>query len=79
MLTVPALAPVANPTPTLPSPMPIKIPSALPARKELEKEGVELIGQESALRQDIRPLKIALLNLMRASADLEAASGLLMD
>lgn len=64
MLTVPALAPVTNPTPTLPSPMPIKIPSALPARKELEKEGVELIGQESALRQDIRPLKIILLNLM---------------
>lgn len=44
--------------------MPIKIPSALPARKELEREGVEIIGQETALRQDIRPLKILLLNLM---------------
>lgn len=44
--------------------MPIKIPTALPARKELEQEGVELIGQESALRQDIRPVKILLLNLM---------------
>ncbi|MFP6641367.1 MAG: homoserine O-succinyltransferase, partial [Myxococcota bacterium] len=44
--------------------MPIKIPSELPARRELENEGVELIGQESALRQDIRPVKILLLNLM---------------
>ena len=44
--------------------MPIKIPSELPARKELESEGVEIIGQESALEQDIRPLKIVLLNLM---------------
>lgn len=44
--------------------MPIKIPSALPARKILDAEGVPIIGEEDATRQDIRPLKIAILNLM---------------
>jgi len=44
--------------------MPIKIPSALPARKVLEAEGVPIIREEDATRQDIRPLRIAVLNLM---------------
>jgi homoserine O-succinyltransferase len=44
--------------------MPIKIPSELPARKILEKEGVPIIKDNEAARQDIRPLKIAILNLM---------------
>lgn len=44
--------------------MPIKIPSALPARKILEAEGVPIIREEDATRQDIRPLRIAVLNLM---------------
>jgi len=44
--------------------MPIKIPSELPARKVLESEGVPLIKDEDAIRQDIRPLRIAILNLM---------------
>jgi homoserine O-succinyltransferase len=44
--------------------MPIKIPSQLPARKVLETEGVPIIRDEDAIRQDIRPLKIAILNLM---------------
>ena len=44
--------------------MPIKIPNQLPARKELEAEGIEIIGLNSALRQEIRPLKILFLNLM---------------
>jgi homoserine O-succinyltransferase len=44
--------------------MPIKIPSELPARKELEAEGIEIIGARSALNQSIRPLKILFLNLM---------------
>ncbi len=44
--------------------MPIKIPSELPARKILEKEGVPIIKDNQAARQDIRPLKIAILNLM---------------
>jgi len=44
--------------------MPIKIPNGLPARKTLEAEGVLLIGEERASHQDIRPLRIAILNLM---------------
>lgn len=44
--------------------MPIKIPDDLPARSILEGEGIVVIGQDQALHQDIRPLKIALLNLM---------------
>ena len=44
--------------------MPIRIPNDLPARKILEREGVSLMTEATAARQDIRPLKIALLNLM---------------
>ena len=44
--------------------MPIKIPNDLPARNILEQEGVNVIKETDAIRQDIRPLRIALLNLM---------------
>ncbi|MBX2855100.1 MAG: homoserine O-succinyltransferase [Rhodobacteraceae bacterium] len=44
--------------------MPIRIPEHLPARVELEREGVMVMSECSAMRQDIRPLQIALLNLM---------------
>src|SRR5512145_2077139 len=44
--------------------MPIKIPDDLPAAAKLREEGVRLIGEDQALRQDIRPMRIALLNLM---------------
>lgn len=44
--------------------MPIKIPDNLPARAALETEGVMVMGEADAVRQDIRPLRIALLNLM---------------
>ncbi len=44
--------------------MPIKIPDNLPARATLEKEGVMVMSERTADRQDIRPMKIALLNLM---------------
>jgi len=44
--------------------MPIKIPNDLPAAAMLAAEGVRLIGENEALRQDVRPLQIALLNLM---------------
>ena len=44
--------------------MPIKIPDNLPARRILEREGVLLIRENDAIRQDVRPLRIALLNLM---------------
>jgi homoserine O-succinyltransferase len=44
--------------------MPIKIPSRLPAKRVLQEEGVHFIEEGDAIRQDIRPLRIALLNLM---------------
>lgn len=44
--------------------MPIKIPNTLPGRQILEKERVSIIDESDALRQDIRPLQIAILNLM---------------
>ena len=45
-------------------PMPIKIPATLPAHDVLRREGVMVMSEETALRQDIRPLQIGLLNLM---------------
>ncbi len=51
--------------------MPIKIPDKLPARTELEDEGVEIITQETALRQDVRPIRILLLNLMPKKKETE--------
>ncbi|MEM9678584.1 MAG: homoserine O-succinyltransferase [Pseudomonadota bacterium] len=44
--------------------MPIRIPETLPARKTLEAEGVMVMDEATANRQDIRPLKVGLLNLM---------------
>jgi homoserine O-succinyltransferase len=44
--------------------MPIRIPNELPARHILEKEGVNVMTEDSANRQDIRPLRFGLLNLM---------------
>ena len=44
--------------------MPIKIPNQLPARDVLVREGVSVMDERTALRQDIRPLQIGLLNLM---------------
>ena len=44
--------------------MPIKIPDDLPARSTLEREGVMIMRETDAVRQDIRPLRIGLLNLM---------------
>lgn len=44
--------------------MPIKIPDQLPAREALVREGVPVMDEGTALRQDVRPLQIALLNLM---------------
>ncbi len=44
--------------------MPIKIPSDLPAYDVLTREGVMVMSEDQAARQDIRPLHIGLLNLM---------------
>jgi len=44
--------------------MPIKLPSDLPAFHQLAAEGVQLIEEDAAQRQDIRPMRIGLVNLM---------------
>jgi homoserine O-succinyltransferase len=44
--------------------MPVKIPNTLPARATLENENVFVMGEERAEHQDIRPLRVAILNLM---------------
>ena len=44
--------------------MPIKIPADLPARKELEGENIFVMTEDRAIKQDIRPLEIAIVNLM---------------
>ena len=44
--------------------MPICIPNSLPAAQVLESENVFVMSEERASHQDIRPLKIGILNLM---------------
>ena len=44
--------------------MPIKIADSLPARAVLESENIFVMTERRALSQDIRPLQIAILNLM---------------
>ena len=51
--------------------MPIKIQDDLPARTVLESENVDLIISGEAVKQDIRPLKLLLLNLMPKKKETE--------
>ena len=44
--------------------MPIKIPVNLPAARTLEQENIFIINEKRATTQDIRPLRILILNLM---------------
>ena len=44
--------------------MPVKIPTTLPARAILENENVFVMDEDRAAHQDIRPLRVAILNLM---------------
>lgn len=44
--------------------MPIKIPDKLPATKTLESENIFVMTEKRALSQDIRPLKILIVNIM---------------
>jgi homoserine O-succinyltransferase len=44
--------------------MPVNIPDLLPAKSLLEAENVFVMGESRAVAQDIRPLKILVLNLM---------------
>ena len=51
--------------------MPIKINSDLPAKSILEEENIFVMDEHRALKQDIRPLKILILNLMPIKQDTE--------
>lgn len=44
--------------------MPVRVPSSLPAVEALRNENIFVIDEQRASSQDIRPLKIAILNLM---------------
>lgn len=51
--------------------MPIRIPDKLPATKQLRSENIFVMNETKALHQDIRPLKIAIVNLMPTKIDTE--------
>ena len=51
--------------------MPIKVQSNLPAKKILEDENIFMMDERVAAVQDIRPLEIAILNLMPLKEDTE--------
>lgn len=51
--------------------MPIKVQSNLPAKMVLEEENIFMMDENKAIKQDIRPLQIAILNLMPLKEDTE--------
>lgn len=51
--------------------MPIRIPNGLPAKKILESEKIFALEEDIAKKQDIRPLKVAILNLMPKKIETE--------
>lgn len=51
--------------------MPITVPEGLPAIKILEKENIFIMTEKRAVSQDIRPLKILILNLMPTKVETE--------
>jgi homoserine O-succinyltransferase len=58
--------------------MPITLPEDLPAYDVLKREGVMVMGADQAARQDIRPLRIGLLNLMPKKIQTENQFGRLI-
>ena len=51
--------------------MPIRVQSDLPAKTVIEKENIFIMDENRAVSQDIRPLEIALVNLMPLKEDTE--------
>lgn len=54
--------------------MPIRTQSDLPAKEILEKENIFVMDENRAMHQDIRPISIAILNLMPLKEDTECSS-----
>ena len=51
--------------------MPIRIPDQLPATEQLESENIFVMTEHRAMHQDIRPLRVLLLNLMPKKIETE--------
>ncbi|MCR4585077.1 MAG: homoserine O-succinyltransferase [Lachnospiraceae bacterium] len=51
--------------------MPIRVKNELPAKEQLENENIFVMDENRAMHQDIRPLKVAILNLMPVKQDTE--------
>ena len=51
--------------------MPIRVQSDLPAKEQLESENIFVMDENRAMHQDIRPLKVCVLNLMPIKQDTE--------
>ena len=51
--------------------MPIRIPDTLPATGVLESENIFVMTEHRAIHQDIRPLKVLILNLMPLKIETE--------
>ena len=51
--------------------MPIKIEDGLPAMEILRKENIFVMGENRAVHQDIRPLRVAVLNIMPTKVETE--------
>ena len=49
--------------------MPIKVKSDLPAQRILEDENIFVMDENRAMHQDIRPLKVLILNNMPVKQD----------
>jgi len=58
--------------------MPISVPDNLPALTDLQAEGVDIIAAGDAARQDIRPLRLLMLNLMPKKKETEIQFGRLL-
>ena len=51
--------------------MPIRIDADLPAKRILEQENIFVMDYERSMRQDIRPLRIVIMNLMPTKEETE--------
>ena len=51
--------------------MPVKVQADLPVKEILESENIFVMDETRAVHQDIRPLKIMILNLMPLKEDTE--------
>ena len=53
--------------------MPVKISDALPAKNILEQENIFVMTEKRAISQDIRPLRLVILNLMPLKTSTETS------